>query len=239
MHNLCIHTPHRIARPLLLVTLVLLRYLKYPTNMLPAVHRRVQQVQCSSAPHYVVFNALLCTVQETEHALDALEAAVSLSQHHDAITGTSKQHVANDYALRLSNTMHDAYAVLSKLLKASIFTPNACTPCKHADDGHNTHGPQEASVQTRDVDYLRGDQGLSERSESDQPPSGSVPSSTHERHAWPLGELPDLAHCEYSNISMCEVTVEASRRCEEVIVVLFNSASWQRTQRVRVRYSST
>lgn len=34
--------------------------------------------------------------------LDALEAAVALMQHHDALPGTTKQHVANDYAMRLA-----------------------------------------------------------------------------------------------------------------------------------------
>jgi len=31
-------------------------------------------------------------------SLEALEFAVSLTQHHDAVTGTEKQAVANDYA---------------------------------------------------------------------------------------------------------------------------------------------
>ena len=33
---------------------------------------------------------------------DALEEAVALLQHHDSITGTEKQHVANDYHRRLA-----------------------------------------------------------------------------------------------------------------------------------------
>ncbi|KAH9627165.1 hypothetical protein KSS87_018405 [Heliosperma pusillum] len=36
------------------------------------------------------------------HSTDALGDALAIAQHHDAVTGTEKQHVANDYAKRLS-----------------------------------------------------------------------------------------------------------------------------------------
>lgn len=33
---------------------------------------------------------------------DSLADALAIAQHHDAVTGTEKQHVANDYAKRLA-----------------------------------------------------------------------------------------------------------------------------------------
>lgn len=35
--------------------------------------------------------------------LSLSEKAMAVAQHHDAVSGTEKQHVANDYARRLAN----------------------------------------------------------------------------------------------------------------------------------------
>jgi lysosomal alpha-mannosidase len=40
--------------------------------------------------------------QETQNTLGILERAMGVAQHHDAVSGTERQHVANDYAKRLS-----------------------------------------------------------------------------------------------------------------------------------------
>ncbi|KAI3931665.1 hypothetical protein MKW92_015658, partial [Papaver armeniacum] len=47
---------------------------------------------------------------------DSLADALAIAQHHDAISGTSKQHVANDYAKRLSM----GYAEAEELVASSI-----------------------------------------------------------------------------------------------------------------------
>lgn len=46
-----------------------------------------------------------------------LEMAVGLIQHHDAVTGTSKQHVANDYAKQLQSGIDNAASFVSKVIK--------------------------------------------------------------------------------------------------------------------------
>lgn len=44
---------------------------------------------------------------------DALANALAIAQHHDAVTGTEKQHVANDYAKRLSIGYQEAEEVVA------------------------------------------------------------------------------------------------------------------------------
>jgi hypothetical protein len=52
------------------------------------------------------------------NALYLLERAMAVSQHHDAVSGTSKQHVANDYARRLARGRLAADGAISAALDA-------------------------------------------------------------------------------------------------------------------------
>ena len=56
-----------------------------------------------------------------------LTAAVGLVNHHDSITGTSKQHVADDYNKILSSAVSGAEALLAQQVRASPATPASPT----------------------------------------------------------------------------------------------------------------
>ena len=43
---------------------------------------------------------------------DTLADALAIAQHHDAVTGTEKQHVADDYAKRLSIGHGEVHIIL-------------------------------------------------------------------------------------------------------------------------------
>lgn len=49
--------------------------------------------------------------------LDPLKEAIGIMQHHDAITGTEKQHVADDYARIVSEALQEAEKSTSENLR--------------------------------------------------------------------------------------------------------------------------
>ncbi|GAB4847368.1 hypothetical protein Ancab_026426 [Ancistrocladus abbreviatus] len=56
---------------------------------------------------------------------DSLADALALAQHHDAVSGTEKQHVANDYAKRLSMGYAEAEALVSTSIACLVKSPSS------------------------------------------------------------------------------------------------------------------
>lgn len=54
---------------------------------------------------------------DCDRPLYDLEDALGVVQHHDAVSGTAKQHVANDYSKRVQAGLNDASTFVAKKLK--------------------------------------------------------------------------------------------------------------------------
>lgn len=60
--------------------------------------------------------AAMAGSEDSVHGLDPLREAMGVMQHHDAITGTEKQHVADDYARIISEALDAASVVANDAL---------------------------------------------------------------------------------------------------------------------------
>jgi hypothetical protein len=65
----------------------------------------------------------------SDGALDDLDHAASLTQHHDAVTGTAKQAVVNDYHRMIHKGMAKAQDFVNKALLHLAFPPAPAQVC--------------------------------------------------------------------------------------------------------------
>jgi Alpha mannosidase, middle domain. len=57
--------------------------------------------------------------------IELLEKGVAIAQHHDGVSGTSKQHVAYDYAKKIQEGIDAASAFMASSLKSALFGKDA------------------------------------------------------------------------------------------------------------------
>ncbi|XP_039626448.1 lysosomal alpha-mannosidase [Polypterus senegalus] len=62
---------------------------------------------------------------------DTLKEAMAVAQHHDAVSGTEKQHVANDYAKRLSRGWDQCQILVSNAVSALSGNKSPSIYCQH------------------------------------------------------------------------------------------------------------
>ncbi|KAL4856940.1 Alpha-mannosidase [Chlorella vulgaris] len=147
---------------------------------------------------------------------EALEEAVSLLQHHDAITGTEKQHVACDYHRRLHRGLKYAQAVVTSALEALIRGQDR--------PGRGTGGVAADSIT---VDSSAGSDAYaaaSQRLLQEQPNPIDAPIT--------------LEICDWLNITACNTTVRLSSAGKGFMVAAYNPLGWSREVPLRVPVSS-
>ena len=55
--------------------------------------------------------------QPRGRSLDSLARAMGVAQHHDAVSGTAKQHVTDDYVLRLSEAAEKGHDTVTRNIR--------------------------------------------------------------------------------------------------------------------------
>ena len=85
----------------------------------------------------------ICESKEIREQLDYIRKAHSLFQHHDAITGTAKDKVVNDYAQRMFTAITYSQEIMRQMMRELIQTENQ----SHLlDGGTKDHKPNELRI---------------------------------------------------------------------------------------------
>jgi alpha-mannosidase len=161
---------------------------------------------------------------------EALEEAVSLCQHHDSITGTAKQHVANDYHSRIYHGMEEAQKVVMHALSELV-------------SGSRGEQPQGSGTNA-----TRRKLQMTSTSPSSTFSSSSDDASLHVSNNG-INALYDknsnndyspvrLEGCFLLNISTCAPTVDLSRVGAAIFLVAYNPLAWSRETPIRVPVST-
>jgi alpha-mannosidase len=164
---------------------------------------------------------------------DALEEAVSLLQHHDAVTGTEKEHVTCDYHRRLARSLAEAQALVNSALERLIrgqTRPGGSAAVGTSKDSPDTAAPSVvAAAKQDDTAHL----AVSQRRLQDASSSSSS-SAAAAAGGNPVDMPVPLHSCNWLNVSACNTTVRLSAAGKGVLLAAYNPLAWSREVPLRV-----
>lgn len=172
----------------------------------------------------------LAEVDDGGPTTDALEEAVSLLQHHDAVTGTEKEHVASDYHRRLAKGLTEAQALVNSALERLIrgqTRPGGSSTLSGDASKEPAAAAQNvlAAAKQDDTAHLAASQRRMQASGS----SGSAAAGSN-----PVDMPVPLHSCNWVNVSACNTTVRLSAAGKGVLVAAYNPLAWSREVPLRV-----
>ncbi|WVZ05250.1 hypothetical protein V8G54_018596 [Vigna mungo] len=162
---------------------------------------------------------------ETGPNTDALADALAIAQHHDAVSGTERQHVASDYALRLSLGYEEAERLVASALasllnqRLSSHRVNPVTRLQQAM--HHSHSIITGSRRLWHV----------------WPMFQSCPSAPNS--PWCSLLQLGLDFCPLLNISYCPPSETTLVNGKSLVIVVYNPLAWKREDVIRIPISTT
>jgi alpha-mannosidase len=168
---------------------------------------------------------------------ETLEEAVSLCQHHDSITGTAKQHVANDYHSRIYHGMEEAQNVvmhaLGHLIAGGGRSNSGSGGEIGAGAGVGVVATRKLQMKSSSSSFSEGEDAFLHLSHMDDD-AATNHQITDKNDYSPVR----LEGCFLLNISTCAPTIDLSRVGAPIFLVAYNPLAWSRETPIRVPIST-
>mmetsp|Transcript_18225 Transcript_18225/g.45299 ORF Transcript_18225/g.45299 Transcript_18225/m.45299 type:complete len:543 (-) Transcript_18225:104-1732(-) len=150
-------------------------------------------------------------------ALAKLAAAMGVAQHHDAVSGTAKQHVTDDYAFRISAGLAAVAPEFHNMLAVAI---------------------QKQPVASTTVAASAATASATATATTSSTATAATTATTATATTAAAVSAPTMSQCPLLNVSACPAT-ESLLSGQALAMLVYNPLAWARTEHVRLPVSSS